>query len=54
VDTFIARGQKTAAANQLDAFIKKVNTDLARGKIGPASGAEFINMATELLRMLGT
>jgi tripartite motif-containing protein 71 len=54
VNIFIAGGKKKAAADQLEAFIKKVNTDMAQGKIGPASGADFIKMATELINMIGT
>ena len=54
VDAFITKGQKTAAINQLESFVKKVEMDISQGKIGPTSGTEFITIATELINMLGT
>ena len=51
---FIQDGKITAAINQLQAFIKKVQTDVEHGIIGRTAGNNLINMATHLINMLNS
>jgi hypothetical protein len=52
VDDFIAKGQKTPAINQIDAFTSKVTEDIRKGKISATNGNTLIQMATELRAIL--
>jgi hypothetical protein len=52
VPTFISDGKITPAINQLDAFIKKLETDISKGWINPAEGNRLIIMARDLIAHL--
>ena len=52
VKPFIERGKITPAINQLKAFIKKVEHDIAHGDINSDDGTMLIDMATELIALL--
>ncbi|MHB8763063.1 MAG: hypothetical protein ACYDA8_01775 [Deferrisomatales bacterium] len=49
---FVKASKVTPAVNQLDAFIKKVQQDLPKGKIGAADGTRLIGMANDLIGVL--
>jgi len=49
---FIEQGKITPAIKQLEAFIKKVEHDMAHGDISAADGTMLIEMATELIALL--
>lgn len=53
VDGFIADGKVGAALNQLEAFIHKVEQDIAHGVIGQDGGALFLMMAEDVINLLG-
>ncbi len=53
VRPFIEKGNFIPAVNQLSAFINKVSTDIAQGKISQADGNTLIAMASELIEILG-
>jgi len=52
LDDFIARGNKTPAINQANAFLHKVEDDISKGKISAEDGELLILMGTELKTML--
>jgi len=52
VGTFISDGKTTPAINQLNAFIRKVKSDIDKKKINEVDGNELIKMGTELVTIL--
>jgi Tfp pilus assembly protein FimT len=54
VNTFINNGQTTAAINQLEAFIGKVEQDITHGDISQADGNNVIGMANYIISGLNT
>jgi len=52
VKPFIEAGKITPAINQLNAFVKKVEHDMAHGDISADNGTMLIEMATELIALL--
>ncbi len=52
VGTFISDGKITPAINQLNAFISKVKSDIAKKRINKADGNELIRMGTDLVTIL--
>ena len=52
VKPFIEQGKITPAINQLRAFIRKVEHDIAHGDIDPDDGTMLIDMANELIALL--
>ena len=54
VNTFINNGQTTAAINQLEAFIGKVEQDITHGDISQADGNNVIGMANDIISGLNT
>jgi hypothetical protein len=52
VKPFIEQGKITPAINQLRAFVKKVEHDIAHGNIDSEDGAMLIDMANELIDLL--
>jgi hypothetical protein len=52
VKPFIEQGKITPAINQLQAFIKKVEHDIAHGNIDSEDGVMLIDMANELIALL--
>jgi hypothetical protein len=52
VKPFIEQGKITPAINQLRAFVRKVEHDIAHGNIDSEDGAMLIDMANELIDLL--
>jgi hypothetical protein len=52
VKPFIEQGKITPAINQLRAFVRKVEHDIAHGDIDPDDGLMLIDMANELIALL--
>jgi hypothetical protein len=52
VGTFIEIGKLNATINNLQAFIHKVEIDIAKGKITAADGNALIAMATDIINLL--
>lgn len=52
IGAFLEADRKTAAINQMNAFINKVETDMAKGEIGEVEGNELIQTANSLLGLL--
>lgn len=52
INVFIETNKITPAINNLQAFIHKVETDIAKGKITEADGAALIAMATDIIDLL--
>lgn len=53
VETFIEDGKITPAINQIEAFIGKVEQDIAQGRISPSDGNGLISQADGLIANLG-
>jgi DNA-binding beta-propeller fold protein YncE len=52
VPTFISEGKIAPAVNQLEAFISKVQSDMAKGIINQVDGNKLIQMARNLINIL--
>ena len=51
--TSLERGNETAAAGQLNAFIKQVQAEVRAGRMSAATGAELLAYAQRVLQAIG-